>query len=192
MKKVINKIFWCFHDINFYKIVALSGLIFRVIFLPIMMPNIFETVSAYFIGQLNFPQWAYEILLRIVLFIIDSIGFTRIFYHLAFATVGNGYTRTTKRNRQYRYAGGWWGSFCYTLFYTIYWVAPVLLFNYFEWNTIIGIFLGYALICALIYLLSSLFNTLPRFEDYIFRVTVHFILFAIILILLCLHKAGII
>ncbi len=192
MKKVIKKIFWCFHDLSFYKIVALIGLIIRVVFLPKMTPNIFETVADYFIGQLNVPQWAYEILLRLALFIIDSIVLLNIFYFLAYATVGNSYTKTTVYNMHYRYAGGWWGSLCYTIYYTIYWVAPVLLFNFFEWNTIIYVFTSYAVICIVIYLLSALFKTLPDIWEFIFRVSVQFIIFATVLILLCLHKAGII
>lgn len=190
--KILRKIFWCFHDFSFYKVVALIGLVIRIIFLPMMMPNIFDRLAEYFIGKLNFPNWAYEILLRIALFFIDSIGFLNIFYFFAYATVGNGYTRTTVYNMHNRYAGGWWGSLFYTIFYSFYWVAPVLLFNFFEWHTIVAVFASYYAICLLFYLFSAFLNTLPNFGCFILRVILQLIISGTIFVLLCLHKAGII
>lgn len=188
MKTVIKKIFWCFNNFNetnwLYKSVSLIGLVIRVLFLPNLMPNIFETVAEFFVGQLCVPLWAYHLLIRLALFLIDSLGLLHIFWLISYTTVGNSYARGSDC--------WWWGSLCYSIYYSLYWIVPVLLFQYFYWWVIATTFTVYALISVGIYILSGFLDTLPDKLILILRAVIHFLIFAIVLILVCLFKGEII
>lgn len=184
LKKIFNSLFWCFSSINehnfWYKIVAFLGILLRVGILPLLIPDIFETIANLFVSQLNLPEWLYEIILRIILFIIDGLALSRFFYWISYLSVGNSYES---------YSTPVWGSFLYTVYYTAYMAIPILLINYFQWWVIAVIFATYLGACIVIYGLSALFNTLP--DLWILRAIIHFIIFAIIVTVTCLLKAYI-
>lgn len=157
-KIIFKKVFWCFHNFNsrncIYKFVSLLGVIFRVIFLPMIFPDIFSSVADFFIHKLSFPPLLYEILLRIVLFVIDSCSLLEIFYLVSFATVGVSYSRGSAPV---------WGSICYSFYYTAYWIIPVILFLYFKWWVILLAFIGYIALSAIINVASYFLGTLPNY-----------------------------
>lgn len=178
MKRVIKTIFWCFHDFSFYKFIALLGLVIRVIILPWVMPSIFDVIAEFFIGQLGLPLWAYHVLVRIALLIVDYIGLMTIFYFLSYFSVGNSYDSGAEPV---------WGSVCYSIYYTVYWVIPIILFNFFEWWVIAVVFSGYLLLSAGIYLMSAfVVDTLP--DNWLFRLILHCIVFVIVVVGVCLLK----
>lgn len=180
-KTILKKTFWCFSGFNqynwSYKLVALLGVIIRVGFLPLMVPNIFDVVAEYFVSQLHLPQWAYEIIIRIILYIFECLGVYHIFYWVSFATVGSSYKRGTIPP---------WGSLCYTLYYIAYMAVPILIFQFFYWWVICVTFLGYIVLCALIYFLSGLIGTLP--ESWKITIVIHSVFIAIIFTGVCLIK----
>ena len=77
IKKIFFGLFHCFigiHKDNWsYKIVSFLGLAFRVGLLPLLLPNIFEIFADMMISSWRLPVWAYELLIRIFLFIFDNI-----------------------------------------------------------------------------------------------------------------------
>ncbi len=173
LKKIFNSFFWCFTNIdehNFlYKIVAFLGIVLRVGILPLLIPDIFEVIANFFLMQLCFPQWLYEIVIRIVLFIIDVLALSRIFYWTSYLSVGNSYESCSAPA---------WGSLLYTIYYTAYMAIPILLINYFEWWVIAVIFSTYLGSCILIYIISAFLDTLPY--SWVLRAVIHFILFGIL------------
>lgn len=181
-KLIIKKLFWCFHGFNkyngAYKIVSLVGLILRVALLPYVLPNVFEVIADYFIAQLGLPPLLYEFLLRIVLFLIDAIGVSRIFYWITFFTVGNFYESGTIPA---------YGSLCYTFFYFIYMGMPILLINFFYWWVIALTYTVYSLICVGAYFISFQIEVIP--EEFIFRAVTHGIILIVIIVATCLLKA---
>ncbi len=173
VKKIFAKILWCFHDFTFYKLIALLGLIVRIAILPLVCPDIFELIFSFLYSSWGLPQWAYEVIIRICLFIIDVLGFNNIFYFLSFLSTGNSYKSGS---------APWWGSICYTLYFVAYNVIPIILYLYFQWKIILIVFSAYIAFCAIIYGLSYCFLTLP--DIWVIRIVIHSICTAIIFIIL--------
>lgn len=175
IKKIFNSLIWCFNDINehnaAYKIVAFLGILVRVVALPYLIPDVFEVIANLIVNQLYLPQWFYEISIRLILLAVDALALSRIFYQVSYLSVGNSYER---------YSEPWWGSLCYTVYYTMYMAIPILIINFFElWWAIALVFGGYAIISAGIYLLSGLvFYSLP--DNWILRLILHIFAFAIV------------
>lgn len=113
--EVVNKIakglFWCFHDFDednwVYKLVAFIGPVLRVGLLPILIPEPFQLVANLLFVRLRLPQWAFEILIRVFLTVIEGTFLGRFFYKISFATVGNMYEALSDAA---------WGSICYTIY----------------------------------------------------------------------------
>lgn len=127
LKKIFNSLFWCFSSINehnfWYKIVAFLGILLRVGILPLLIPDIFETIANLFVSQLNLPEWLYEIILRIILFIIDGLTLSRFFYWISYLSVGNSYES---------YSTPIWGSFYILFTILLIWQSPyclLIIFN---------------------------------------------------------------
>ncbi len=172
-KKIFKGLFSCFTNINsynwVYKVVAFIGLVLRVALLPIFIPNVFELIAATFIQKLNFEPWLYEIVIRIILLIVDSLSLSNIFYWISYYTVGNSYQRDSIPA---------WGSVCYTIYYFVYMFIPIILIQYFYWWVIILTIIVYVIICAIIYFISAKVNTLP--DSWIIRLIIHILVFIII------------
>ena len=147
-KKVIGKIFWCFHGFNkktwAYKLVSFLGFLFRVVALPFIIPDFYEMVFHFMLAG-NMPDWLYQILSRLILSVFDILGFTHLYYLMSYASTGLIYKSKTLPA---------WGSTLYTLFYLIYSLIPVLLIQYFYWWVILIIFVAYLILCYLLYGLS--------------------------------------
>lgn len=135
-----------------YIITSCIGLIYRVVLLPIFVPNFFELVFPFLISW-NMPEWLYQITLRIFLLIIDVSGIAIIFHLISFGTVGLLYKK---------YSDPSWGSILYNIFYTIYTLIATLLICFFYWWVILIIFLCYILICYLLYNISASWDCAPE------------------------------
>ena len=177
-KKVVKSFLACFTKSNpAYRICVFLGLFVRVVLLPFLIPNVFELIANAFIVQFHFPQWLYEIVIRLILLVVDLLALSNIFYYVSFWTVGCHYKKFTAQ---------WWGSLCYTLYYTAYMVVAVLIVQFFEW-WVIGVVGGaYILFSALLYFCSYRLKAAP--DDWIGRAIFHFIIFAIIIAVICLIK----
>lgn len=181
LKKIFIGIFYYFTNLNrdnfFYKNVVLFGLILRVCLLPIVIPNVFGMIAEFFISQLNFQPWLYEIVIRIILLVVDSLALSNIFYWLSYISVGNFYESGSSPA---------WGSVCYTIYYFIYMAIPVILIQFFSWWVIILTFSLYAVISFVLYLISAKIDTLPDF--WILRLILHIVFFVILVITVCMIK----
>lgn len=184
IKKIFRGLFHCFIGINkdnwSYKIVAFLGLAFRVGLLPLLLPNVFEIFADIMISSWGLPVWAYELIIRIFLFIIDAIGLSNLYYWVSYASVGNSYERGLLPA---------WGSFCYTLYYLAYNSLVIVLVRYFEYWVICVSILVLILISALIYLFSYKIDTFP--EEWRVRMGVHAGSIGIVFILLMVIRAVI-
>ena len=134
-----------------YKLISLSGFLFRIVVLPIVISRAYRTVIESIIGEINCPRWAYEILLRIVLFGINVLLSARFFHKISFWTVGNFYTRGKKPEA---------GSFYYNFFYVLYQVMLVFLFGPFKYWGVVCSFVIYSILCINLYGISS--NMRPK------------------------------
>lgn len=184
VKKIFRGLFHCFIGINknnwSYRIVSFLGLAIRVGLLPILLPNVFELIAETMISSWGLPAWAYEVIVRIFLLIIDAVGFSNFFYWISYASVGNSYESCTVPA---------WGSFCYTLYYIAYNSLVIVLIRCFEyWVICVSIFV-LILICALIYFFSYKIDTFP--EEWKVRMGVHGGLIAIVFVLLMVIRAVI-
>jgi len=181
LKKIFKGVFYCFSGINShnwaYKLVALIGLILRVSLLPILIPNVFEVIADIFISQLNFQPWLYEIVIRLILFIVDALALSNLFYWITFACVGNFYDSGSNPV---------WGSISYTIYYFIHMFIPVLLIQHFTWLAIILTFVIYALISGIFYFVSSKLDTLS--DSWIFRLVLHCVIWAVVFVIVILLK----
>lgn len=151
--KVLKKIFWCFRDFNYYKLVALLGLIFRVIILPKIIPDFYEVFFGFLISPLGLPDLAYKIILHLCLAFADLLGLNFIFYKISFLSAGNSYKADSRPI---------WGSICYTLYYTTYMALSVFLLTRFNAATVMQSLIIYYVICGLIYAVSSVLDTYPK------------------------------
>ncbi|MBQ8196514.1 MAG: hypothetical protein IJZ73_00435 [Clostridia bacterium] len=181
LRKTLKGIFYCFTDFNsdnwIYKIISLIGLVLRIWLLPIVIPNVFELLAAIFVSRLNLPIWLYEIVIRLILLVIDGLALSNIFYWITYGSVGN------------CYEGGScpaWGSACYTIYYFMYMAIPVVIIQVFTWWGIVLSFVSYAVICFVLYFVSSKLEVLP--EDWILRLILHVIFYAIIFSITCILK----
>jgi len=174
-KKILGKIFWCFHKFNFYKLVALLGLILRVVVLPMIIPDFFELVFPFLVSW-NMPDWLYQIVLRIFLFLIDTLGFNNAFFVLSYGTTGLCYKKKSAPAL---------GSAYYTVFYFVYNLIAVLLVLYFRWWVILIIFVVYVILCFFLYGIAHTLQALP--ETWHATVTAHgiiaFVLFLTLFII---------
>ena len=181
LKKTFKGVFYCFTNFNsdnwIYKTVALIGLVLRIWLLPIVIPDVFEVIAELFISQLNFQPWLYEIVIRIILLIIDSLALSNIFYWLSYISVGNCYEGGSSPA---------WGSVCYTIYYFIYMAIPVILIQFFSWWVIILTFSLYAVISFILYFVSAKIDTLP--DSWILRLILHIICFIVVVVTVCLVK----
>ncbi len=175
--KILKRILFYFNNFSFYKFVALIGYLLRVILLPIVLPNIFEVLAELFILKLNLPQWAYEILIRIAIALIDHFSLNLIFYWVSYFTVGFFYEPCSIPA---------WGSFTYTIFYIAYMAIPIVLFNWFYWWVIALTFTVYALLCAGAYLISAKIGAMSC--SWIPALIIHVVLFVIVVVGVCLIK----
>lgn len=194
MKKIFKKIFWCFHDLSFYKVVSLVGLLVRVGIYPLILPNWFEPIADFFVSQLGLPFIWYQILLRIVLFIADTLFVNPIFYFVSYATVGSNYAYKKStgllnplKNNDMIIPCPWWGSLCYTLYYGAYMAMAGCIFKYWYWWIIAVAFSSYILLSAIIYLISA-FVTKSLPYEWKIGIILHSIFFAIALVIICLLK----
>ncbi len=182
IKKIFFGLFHCFigiHKDNWsYKIVSFLGLAFRVGLLPLLLPNIFEIFADMMISSWRLPVWAYELLIRIFLFIIDVVGLSNFFYWISYPSVGNSYQSGTFPA---------WGSFCYTLYYLAYNALVIVLIRFFKYWVICVSFFVLLLICALIYFFSYKLNTVP--DGWGVRMSIHAGSIAIVFILLMVIRA---
>lgn len=126
-----------------YKVTAFFGAIIRVVILPIFIPNIFEVITTHIISSLHMPLWLYQILLALAMAGLEKLCLKKVFHKLAFATVGVNYAPNSCRA---------YGSFWYTIFYTLFTGLPIFLF----WRFSIG-----GILC--IFFTFELFNSLMRF-----------------------------
>lgn len=169
IKKIFYGVKYCFTNINkynyHYKLVSLLGMLIRVILLPLLFPNMFEVLTNYFVYNLHLPQYVNEILLRVILLIIDLLALNKIFYKLTYACVGNFYRRSSNPS---------WGSVCYTIFYFIHIIIPVLIIEYFTWLIIFISIIVYGIICFIFYYDSFKSNLLP--ENWKLRLILHCII----------------
>lgn len=181
LKKIFKGITYCFTNMNennwVYKIVALIGLIIRVVVLPMLLPDIFEIIASFFISNLNFAPWLYELTIRIILLIVDALALSNIFYWISFFSVGNSYESGSEP---------WWGSVCYLVYYFMYLVIPIILIQNFLWWVIILVFVIYAIITFLIYFVSYKMQTLS--DLWIWRLIIHVLVFILVVIACCLLK----
>lgn len=181
VKKTLSAIFYCFTKITKnnwpYKVVALIGLILRVWLLPILIPDIFEIVADWAISQLALPQWAYEILIRVCIAIVDLLALGSIFHYLTFACVGCFYEEKTEPV---------FGSISYTIFYFIHMFIPIILIQNFNWFAIIMTFLVYAIICTIFYIIASKIDSLS--SNWAGSLVIHSIIFVIIFTIVILLK----
>lgn len=184
VKKIFRGVFHCFIGINknnwSYRIVSFLGLAFRVGLLPLLLPNVFESIADLMISDWGLPNWAYEVIIRIFLFLIDAIGLSNIFYWSSFASVGNGYVSGTEPA---------WGSFCYTLYYVAYNSLVIVLIRCFEYWVICVSFLVLTLICAIIYFFSYKLDTFP--DGWKVRIGVHGGLIAIAFVIVMVIRGVI-
>lgn len=134
-----------------------------------LIPNVFEVIANLILIKWSLPQWVYEILIRVILFIVDSLALSRTFYFISFISVGNSYESGSEP---------WWGSVCYTIYYAVYMAIPILLIRFFLWWVIAIVFSAYLLICIGIYLISLKLDTLP--DNWIARAILHSFCFAVI------------
>lgn len=181
IKKTLKAIFYCFTGFNadnwIYKTVALIGLLLRVWLFPILIPDIFEVIATFFISSLNFPPLLYEILIRIILFVVDGLSLSHAFYWISYVSVGNLYEKGSTPA---------WGSVCYTIYYCGYSAMPVIIFQHFNWLWIVSTFCLYALITCILYIVSAKMYALP--DSWIFRLTLQIIIFVIVIVVVCLLK----
>lgn len=180
LKIIIKKIFWCFHDLNLYKIVSLIGICFRLIFLPMIIPDFFELIFPFIISW-NMPELAYEIVLRLFLFLIDILGLTHIYYLLSYGSTGLYYERGSAPAL---------GSAFYTFFYFVYSLIPVLLIQFFYWWVILVIFVVYVILCFVLFCIS--FGSGCGHEKWIVNIIAHGIITFVVflaLLLICIFCA---
>lgn len=148
VKKIFRGIFSYCTNFNLrnwsYKTVALLGLFIRVLILPKCIPDVFEFFASTMMTSWGLSETAYEIVIRIFLFLIDAIGLSNFFYWLSFASVGNIYSRKTIPA---------WGSFCYTIYYLSYNVIVLVLIKYFEYWVITLVFVIYL---SIVFILSTI------------------------------------
>lgn len=148
VKKIFRVIFSYCTNFNLrnwsYKTVALLGLFVRVLLLPKCIPEAFEFFASKMITSWELSETAYEIVIRIFLFLIDSIGLSNLFYWISFASVGSIYSRKTIPA---------WGSFCYTIFYLGYNIIAIVLIKHFEYWVITLVFVIYL---AIVLILSAI------------------------------------
>lgn len=174
---VLKKLFWCFHDFNWYKLVALVGFVLRVVFLPMLIPNIFELIAEIFISKLNMAPWLYEIVIRLILAVVDWLSLSHVFYWISYLTVGNSYEGGSAPI---------WGSICYTIYYIVYMVIPIVLIQFFQWWVIILTLVLYALLCVGIYVISYFVDSFP--DSWIVRMIVHIVCFIILVVIIIVCK----
>ncbi len=181
LKKTFKGLFSCFTNFNsdnwVYKVVALVGLVLRIWLLPIVIPDVFELIANYFISQLDFQPWLYEIVIRIILLVVDSLSLSNIFYWLSYVSVGNCYEGGSAPA---------WGSVCYTIYYFIYMAMPVILIQFFTWWIIILTFSLYAIISFILYFVSAKTCTLP--DTWVLRLIIHTLCFIVLVVIICLIK----
>lgn len=181
LKKIFKGIFYCFSNFNsdnwVYKTVALIGLTLRIFLLPILIPNVFNLLAEIFISQLYFQPWLYEIVIRLILLVVESLALSNVFYWLSYLSVGVCYESGSAPA---------WGSVCYTIYYFLYMAIPVILIQYFSWWGIILCFSLYLVICFIINFVSAKTDTLP--ESWILKLILHIICFCVLLVIVCLIK----
>lgn len=181
VKKVFSAIFYCFTKINknnwVYKLVALFGLILRVCFLPILIPDVFEVVANLIIGQFNLPVLVYELIVRLILLVVDLLALSAIFHYVTFACVGCFYEKAQEPV---------FGSISYTIFYCIHTFMPVFLIKYFTWVAIILAFLVYAIISAIFYIIASKLDAISK--SWVVSLIIHSIIYAVLLTIVILLK----
>jgi len=175
--KIFKGVFYFFRGINEknwpYKVAALVGMIFRVLILPMIITEPFESIMRLSVVQFGLPRWMYEISVRLILLFFEATIFGQLFYKVSFWTTGNMYERGTTPA---------WGSICYTIFYTIYMIVCWALIEYFYWWVVTLILFMYFLVSFLLYVISSKLSTLP--DNWIGKIILHLILFILVAILL--------
>ena len=180
LNKIAKGLFWCFHDIDEdnweYKLVAFIGLVLRVGLLPLLIPEPFQLAANLLVTKLHLPQWAFEILIRLILAVIEGTFLGRLFYKISFTTVGNLYDSGSEPV---------WGSICYSIYYFVYNVIAWALLVNFAWWVIGVILTAYVLLNGLLYFISFKIDVLP--DNFFLRLILHILIFLVFAtIIICL------
>lgn len=174
--RILRGIFFCFtKGPTLYRSISVLFLIIRVVFLPMLLPNAFEPVVNYFLIQCHFPNWLYQIVIRLILLAIDALFLSNLMYAISYITTGNFYESRSRYEV---------GSAFYMVCYLVYSVILVLLIRFFYWWVILLCMLSYVAVCAGLYVAAYFQKTLP--DNWIGRLILHIIAFVVSLVIIIL------
>lgn len=160
-------------------VVAGLGSFFRVSILPIFVANPLKVFTESLLYNLDFPTWIYQIIIALVMTGLETIGLNRLFYKLSFLTVGTIYRKGACKA---------YGSFLYTVFYTLFTVSAVFIIKNFIIQSLLLIALLFWTIFSLLYYISGRLKFLPSTHKHILGygiVNVSFIVIDLIVTIFC-------